>query len=123
MSGRLSDLLDNSPRKSSLTLLTQRSARVDTLAVLLREPERLDLDRLDLSPPGAADVVVDVSNSPAFEPAAVLEFFETSTRNLLAAEADAGETTNDAAILIGEKKPALAMLTRHFRCHSRGSLA
>ena len=60
MSGRLSDLLDNSPRKSSLTLLTQRSPRVDTLAVLLREPERLDLDRLDLSPPGAADVVVDV---------------------------------------------------------------
>ena len=33
-----------------------------------------------------ADVVVDVSNSPSFEDAAVLEFFETSTRNLLAAE-------------------------------------
>src|SRR5262245_48769461 len=38
---------------------------------------------------GAA-VVVDVSNSPSFEEAAVLEFFETSTRNLLAAEAEAG---------------------------------
>jgi hypothetical protein len=37
-----------------------------------------------------ADVVVDASNSPSFENAAVLEFFETSTRNLLAAEADAG---------------------------------
>jgi len=37
-----------------------------------------------------ADVVVDVSNSPSFEDAAVLEFFETSTRNLLAAEAAAG---------------------------------
>jgi uncharacterized protein YbjT (DUF2867 family) len=37
-----------------------------------------------------ADVVVDVSNSPSFEDAAVLEFFETSTRNLLAAEAVAG---------------------------------
>ncbi|MET7670568.1 SDR family oxidoreductase [Micromonospora luteifusca] len=37
-----------------------------------------------------ADVVVDVSNSPSFEDAAVLEFFETSTRNLLAAAADAG---------------------------------
>ena len=37
-----------------------------------------------------ADVVVDVSNSPSFEDKAVLEFFETSTRNLLAAEAAAG---------------------------------
>jgi uncharacterized protein YbjT (DUF2867 family) len=37
-----------------------------------------------------ASVVVDVSNSPSFEDAAVLEFFETSTRNLLAAEAAAG---------------------------------
>ena len=33
-----------------------------------------------------ASAVVDVSNSPSFEDAAVLEFFETSTRNLLAAE-------------------------------------
>ena len=38
---------------------------------------------------GAA-VVVDVSNSPSFEDAAVLEFFETSTRNLLAAEGAGG---------------------------------
>ena len=30
-----------------------------------------------------ASVVVDVSNSPSFEDAAVLEFFTTSTRNLL----------------------------------------
>src|SRR2546426_8364832 len=37
-----------------------------------------------------ADVVVDVSNSPSFEDAAVLKFFETSTTNLLAAEAAAG---------------------------------
>ncbi|HKT07257.1 MAG TPA: 3-beta hydroxysteroid dehydrogenase, partial [Gemmatimonadaceae bacterium] len=37
-----------------------------------------------------ADVVVDVSNSPSFEDAAVLRFFETSTRNQLAAEATAG---------------------------------
>src|SRR5262245_52858881 len=36
-----------------------------------------------------ASVVVDVSNSPSFEPAAVLKFFETSTRNLLAYEAAA----------------------------------
>ena len=32
-----------------------------------------------------ADVVIDVSNSPCFEDSAVLAFFETSTRNLLAA--------------------------------------
>ncbi|WP_219834636.1 SDR family oxidoreductase [Paenibacillus sp. R14(2021)] len=37
-----------------------------------------------------ADVVVDVTNSPSWEDQAVLEFFETSTRNLLAAEAEAG---------------------------------
>ena len=36
------------------------------------------------------DVVIDLANSPSFEPAAVLEFFETSGRNLLAAEAAAG---------------------------------
>ena len=35
-----------------------------------------------------ADVVVDVSNAPSFEAAAVLEFFETSTGTLLAAERD-----------------------------------
>jgi uncharacterized protein YbjT (DUF2867 family) len=38
---------------------------------------------------GAA-VVIDVSNSPSFEDAAVLKFFETSTANQLAAEAAAG---------------------------------
>jgi uncharacterized protein YbjT (DUF2867 family) len=37
-----------------------------------------------------ADVVIDVSNSPSFEAAAVLEFFETSTRTLLAAERSVG---------------------------------
>lgn len=37
-----------------------------------------------------AQVVVDVANPPSFEDKAVLEFFETSTRNLLAAEAAAG---------------------------------
>ncbi len=37
-----------------------------------------------------AKVVVDVVNSPSFEDAAVLEFFEKSSRNLLAAEAIAG---------------------------------
>jgi len=37
-----------------------------------------------------AQVVVDVTNSPSWEDAAVLEFFETSTRNILTAEAAAG---------------------------------
>jgi uncharacterized protein YbjT (DUF2867 family) len=36
-----------------------------------------------------ASVVVDVSNSPSLDDAAVLRFFETSTRNLLATEAEA----------------------------------
>src|SRR5262245_9200606 len=38
---------------------------------------------------GAA-VVVDVTNAPSWEDAAVLNFFETSTQNLLRAESDAG---------------------------------
>src|SRR5207247_4313371 len=37
-----------------------------------------------------AEVVIDLANSPSFEDKAVLEFFETSGRNLLAAEAAAG---------------------------------
>jgi uncharacterized protein YbjT (DUF2867 family) len=39
---------------------------------------------------GAAQVVIDLANSPSFEDKAVLEFFETSGRNLLPAEAAAG---------------------------------
>jgi uncharacterized protein YbjT (DUF2867 family) len=49
---------------------------------------------------GAA-VVVDVSNSPSFEAAAVLEFFETSTRNLLDTEAAAGVTHHVALSIVG----------------------
>jgi uncharacterized protein YbjT (DUF2867 family) len=48
-----------------------------------------------------ASVVIDVSNSPSFEDAAVLEFFETSTRNLLAAEAVAGVGHHVAASVVG----------------------
>ena len=51
-----------------------------------------------------ADVVVDVSNSPSFEAAAVLEFFETSTRNLLAAEADAGVRHHVALSVVGTER-------------------
>ena len=48
-----------------------------------------------------ASVVVDVSNAPSFEPAAVLEFFETSTRNLLDAEANAGVGHHVAWSIVG----------------------
>ncbi|MBX6331664.1 MAG: SDR family oxidoreductase [Gemmatimonadaceae bacterium] len=49
---------------------------------------------------GAA-VVVDVSNSPSFEDAAVLTFFETSTKNLHAAEAAAGVGHHVALSIVG----------------------
>jgi uncharacterized protein YbjT (DUF2867 family) len=48
-----------------------------------------------------ASVVVDVANSPSFEDAAVLEFFETSGRNLLAAEAAAGVGHHVALSIVG----------------------
>jgi uncharacterized protein YbjT (DUF2867 family) len=49
---------------------------------------------------GAA-VVVDVSNSPSFEDSAVLKFFETSTRNILAAGAAAGVGHHVALSVVG----------------------
>ena len=45
-------------------------------------------------------VVVDVANSPSFEDKAVLEFFETSGRNVLAAEAAAGSVQHHVALSI-----------------------
>ena len=48
-----------------------------------------------------ASVVVDVSNSPSWEDSAVMKFFETSTRNLLAAEADAGVKHHVALSVVG----------------------
>src|SRR5207248_3969961 len=48
-----------------------------------------------------ASVVVDVANSPSFEDKAVLEFFETSGRNLLAAEAAAGVGHHIALSVVG----------------------
>jgi uncharacterized protein YbjT (DUF2867 family) len=49
---------------------------------------------------GAA-VVVDVSNAPSWEDAAVMKFFETSTRNQLAAEAAAGVRHHVALSVVG----------------------
>ena len=48
-----------------------------------------------------ASVVVDVSNSPSWEDAAVLKFFETSTRNLLTYEATAGVGHHVALSVVG----------------------
>jgi len=48
-----------------------------------------------------AQVVIDVANSPSWEDQAVLAFFEASTRNLLAAEAEAGVTHHVALSIVG----------------------
>lgn len=48
-----------------------------------------------------AQVVVDVANSPSFEDKAVLDFFQTSGRNLLAAEAAAGVGHHVALSVVG----------------------
>ena len=48
-----------------------------------------------------AQVVIDLANSPSFEDRAVLEFFETSGRNLLAAEAAAGVRHHIALSIVG----------------------
>lgn len=51
-----------------------------------------------------ASVVVDVTNSPVWEDAAVLNFFETSTRNLLAYEAAAGVGHHVALSVVGTER-------------------
>ena len=51
-----------------------------------------------------ADVVVDVANAPVWEDKAVLEFFETSGRNLLAAEAAAGVRHHVALSIVGSER-------------------
>ncbi|HEF4762890.1 TPA: SDR family oxidoreductase [Pseudomonas putida] len=51
-----------------------------------------------------ADIVVDVANAPVWEDQAVLDFFETSTRNLLAAEAAAGVRHHVALSIVGTER-------------------
>lgn len=51
-----------------------------------------------------ASVVVDVMNSPSWEDAAVLEFFETTSRNLLAAEAATGVRNHVALSVVGTER-------------------
>jgi uncharacterized protein YbjT (DUF2867 family) len=53
-----------------------------------------------------ATVVTDVSNAPSFEDAAVLKFFETSTRNSLAAESAAGVRHHVALSVVGTERLA-----------------
>ena len=48
-----------------------------------------------------AQVVIDLANAPSWEDKAVLEFFETSGRNLLAAEAGAGVRHHVALSIVG----------------------
>src|SRR5580765_3256373 len=59
-----------------------------------------------------ASVVVDVSNSPSWEDSAVMKFFETSTRNLLASEAAAGVGHHVALSVVGSE---LLMESGYFR--------
>lgn len=51
-----------------------------------------------------ADVVVDVSNSPSFEDAAVLDFFTRATKNILAAEVVAGVGHHVALSVVGTER-------------------
>jgi uncharacterized protein YbjT (DUF2867 family) len=58
-----------------------------------------------------AQVVVDVTNAPSWEDKAVLEFFETSTRNLLATEGKTGIAHHVALSIVGcDRLPASGYL-------------
>jgi len=51
-----------------------------------------------------AQVVVDVSNSPSFEAAAVMDFFQTATRNILSAATAAGVRHVVALSIVGTER-------------------
>src|SRR5829696_2973891 len=51
-----------------------------------------------------AQVVVDVANAPAWDDAAVLDFFRTSSRNLVATEAEAGVAHHVALSVVGNDR-------------------
>src|ERR1700688_4524918 len=59
-----------------------------------------------------AQVVIDLANSPSFEDKAVLEFFETSGRNLLSAEAAAGVRHHVALSVVGTDR---LLMSGYFR--------
>jgi uncharacterized protein YbjT (DUF2867 family) len=50
------------------------------------------------------EVVVDVSNAPAWDDAAVMDFFQTSSRNILAAETAAGVSHHVALSVVGTER-------------------
>ncbi|MCX5493413.1 SDR family oxidoreductase [Kaistia dalseonensis] len=52
----------------------------------------------------AADIVIDLANSPSFEDKAVLEFFQTAGRNLLSAETEAGVKHHIALSVVGAER-------------------
>ncbi|MGB6600115.1 MAG: NmrA family NAD(P)-binding protein, partial [Candidatus Cybelea sp.] len=55
-----------------------------------------------------AQVVIDLANSPSFEDKPALEFFQTSGRNLLAAEAAAGVRHHVALSIVGiDRSPGI----------------
>jgi uncharacterized protein YbjT (DUF2867 family) len=51
-----------------------------------------------------AEIVVDVANAPAWDDAAVMDFFQTSARNILAAEAAAGTGHHVALSVVGTER-------------------
>ena len=53
-----------------------------------------------------ADVVVDVTNSPSFADQEVMDFFTTSTSNLVAAEKEAGVSHHVALSIVGVERPS-----------------
>src|SRR5882724_13583985 len=83
-------LVHNLRQRGHEVVAASRSSGVDTLTG----------DGLAETLAGAA-VVFDVANSPSFEDKAVLAFFETSGRNLLAAEAVAGVGHHIALSVVG----------------------
>lgn len=82
-----------------VNLLQQRGHEV-VAASLASGVNTLTGEGLDKALAGA-QVVVDVTNSPSFEDEAVLEFFKTSGRNILAAEVEAGVKHHVALSVVG----------------------
>ncbi len=66
-----------------------------------------------------AQVVIDLANSPSFEDKAVLEFFQTSGRNLLAAEAAAGVRHHIALSIVGTARSDNGYFREGFRMPAR----
>ena len=70
-----------------------------------------------------AQVVLDMENTPLWEDKAVLEFFETSSRNLLAAEAAAGVEHHVALSVIGaDRLPESGYLRANRKVEDLGRL-